>query len=170
MVTYFAKMVEYVIPDDVIYSDEGRPFSKTYDYRDTSILNKLGAIAEKEGFEIECPDIEYLDKKGNAQTGRELYAFNAYKEVGEETMLLNFYMVSEEYARRSYNEFKEKDGIWYTGDDDDWGCETQWHTCRVYDTKTGVMMDASGTYAFDWAAMGLFEDNSTYKLSAVSFR
>ena len=32
-----------------------------------------------------------------------------------------------------------------------------WYMSRVYDTKTGVMMDAQGTYDFDWDAIGLFD-------------
>lgn len=28
---------------------------------------------------------------------------------------------------------------------------------HIYDPKTGVMMDASGEYLFDWEAMGLFD-------------
>ncbi|MCR5788874.1 MAG: hypothetical protein K6G83_03215, partial [Lachnospiraceae bacterium] len=147
---------ELVIPDDVVYSDEGRPYSKTYDYRDTPVLKKIGAIVEKEGFEILDPDMEYLDKNGDVQTGRELYTLNAYKEDGKETMLLNFYMVSEDYARGSFDEIEEKNGIWY-GVLDDWGGETDWYIVRTYDPKTGVMMDASGEYLFDWEAMGLFD-------------
>lgn len=147
---------ELTIPDDVVYSDEGRPYSKTYDYRDTPILKKLGDIFEKDGYEIEDPDMEYLDKEGNVQTGRELYTLSAYKEDSKGTMLLNVYMVSEEYARDSYNEYEVKDGIWYAGSDD-WGTEEDWHVIRLYDPKTSVMIDASGNYEFDWEALDLFK-------------
>ena len=147
---------EFVIPDDVVYSDEGRPYSKTYDYRDTPVLKKLGTIFEEEGYEILDPDMEYLDKEGNKQTGRELYTLNAYKEDSKGTMLLNVYMVSEEYARDSFDEFEEKDGIWYF-DIDDWGGEEDWHILRLYDPATSVMIDASGNYVLDWESMGLFD-------------
>ncbi|MCR5671796.1 MAG: hypothetical protein K6G10_12385 [Butyrivibrio sp.] len=109
------------------------------------------------GFEIESPDMEFLDKEGNVQTGRELYTLCTYKEEGDVTMSLNFYMVSDEYARDSFSEIHEKNGIWYStilgeGDPTD-----NWYMLRTYDPKTGLMMDASGTYLFDWEAAGLFE-------------
>ncbi|MBR6160198.1 MAG: M56 family metallopeptidase, partial [Lachnospiraceae bacterium] len=144
------------IPDDVVYSDEGRPYSKTYDYRDTPVLNKLGSIFEKEGFEILDPDTEYLDKEGNIQTGRELYTLNVEKEDDRGSMLINVYMVSEEYARDSFSEIKEKNGIWYYNFGD-WGSNDGWCVIRLYDPKTGVMIDASGNYELDWEAMGLFD-------------
>ena len=144
------------IPDDVVYSDEGRPYSKTYDYRDTPVLNKLGSIFEKEGFEILDPDMEYLDKEGNVQTGRELYTLNVEKEDDRGSMLINVYMVSEEYARDSFSEIKEKNGIWYYNFGD-WGSNDGWCVIRLYDPKTGVMIDASGNYELDWEAMGLFD-------------
>ena len=146
----------FEIPADVVYSDEGRPYSKTYDYKTTPVLNKLGNIVEKAGFEILDPDLEFLDREGNVQVGRELYCFNAWKENGDETMLLNFYMVSKEYALDSFNEIEESDGLWFGKD----SCVTEdgtWYSSRVYDTKTGVMMDAEGTYDFDWDAIGLFD-------------
>ena len=146
----------FEIPADVVYSDEGRPYSKTYDYKTTPVLNKLGSIVEKAGFEILDPDLEFLDREGNVQVGRELYCFNAWKEDGDETMLLNFYMVSEEYALDSFNEIEESDGLWFRKE----SCVTEdgdWYSSRVYDTKTGVMMDAEGTYDFDWDAIGLFD-------------
>lgn len=147
---------ELVIPDDVVYSDEGRPYSKTYDYRDTPVLNKLGSIFEKEGFEILDPDTEYLDKEGNVQTGRELYTLNAYKEDDRGSMLLNAYLVSEKYARDSFSEIKEKNGIWYSVIDD-WGGDEEWCVCRLYDPKTFIMLDASGNYEFDWESTGVFD-------------
>ena len=146
----------FEIPADVVYSDEGRPYSKTYDYKTTPVLNKLGSIVEKAGFEILDPDLEFLDREGNVQVGRELYCFNAWKENGDETMLLNFYMVSKEYALGSFNEIEESDGLWFRKE----SCVTEdgnWYSSRVYDTKTGVMMDAEGTYDFDWDAIGLFD-------------
>ncbi len=139
-----------------MYSDEGRPYSKTYDYRDTPVLNKLGSIFEKEGFEILDPDMEYLDREGNVQTGRELYTLNVEKEDDRGSMLINVYMVSEEYARDSFSEIKEKNGIWYY-DFGDWGSNDGWCVIRLYDPKTGVMIDASGNYELDWEAMGLFD-------------
>ncbi|MBO4374334.1 MAG: hypothetical protein J5829_04425, partial [Lachnospiraceae bacterium] len=147
---------ELALPDDVEYSDEGRPYSKTYDYRDTPVLNRMGTILEKDGFEILDPDTEYLDKEGNVKVGRELYVVNAYKEDSRGTMLINLYMVSEEYARDSFDDMKEKNGIWY-GVMGDWGSNDGWCVCRTYDPKTGVMMDASGNYEFDWESEGLFE-------------
>ena len=147
---------EMAIPDDVVYSDEGRPYSKTYDYKDTPVLNRIGEILKKDGFDILDPDTEYLDKEGNVQTGRELYVINAYKEDAKGTMLLNVYMVSEGYARDSYNEIKEKDGIWYSVSDN-WGTEDSWYVIRLYDPKTGVMIDASGNYEYDWESAGLFD-------------
>lgn len=146
----------FEIPADVVYSDEGRPYSKTYDYKTTPVLNKLGSIVEKAGFEILDPDLEFLDREGNVQVGRELYCFNAWKENGDETMLLNFYMVSKEYALDSFNEIEESDGLWFGKE----SCvmeDGNWYSSRVYDTKTGVMMDAEGTYDFDWDAIGLFD-------------
>ncbi|MCR5268519.1 MAG: hypothetical protein K6E16_08385, partial [Lachnospiraceae bacterium] len=145
-----------VIPDDVVYSDEGRPYSKTYDYKDTPVLKKLGSIFEKNGFEILDPDMEYLDKEGNVQTGRELYTLNAEKEDDRGSMLVNVYMVSEEYAADSFSEIKKKNGIWYT-EIGEGGSDDGWHIYRLYDPKTSVMIDASGEYEFDWESMGLFD-------------
>ena len=71
-------------------------------------------------------------------------------------MLINVYMVSEEYARDSFSEIKEKNGIWYY-DFGDWGSNDGWCVIRLYDPKTGVMIDASGNYELDWEAMGLFD-------------
>ncbi len=145
---------ELPLPDDVEYSDEGRPYSKTYDYRETPVLNRLGTILEKDGFDIIDPDTEYLDKEGNIQTGRELYCLNAYKDDGKKNMLVNIYMVSEEYAKDSYDEKEERDGLWI-GKSVDYMEET-WYSYRIYDTKTGVMMDAAGNYDWDWESLGLF--------------
>lgn len=145
---------EFELPADVEYSDEGRPYSKTYDYRSTPVLNKIGAILERDGYEILDPDMEYLDKEGNIRIGRELYCLNAWKEEGEETMLMNIYMVSEEYARDSYNEIKVKDGIWYAEDEDH--TEGDWYNYRLYDPATGVMIDATASFEWDWEAMELF--------------
>ena len=144
---------EFAIPDDVEYSDEGRPFSKTYDYRSTPVLARLGSIVEKAGFKIEDPDTEYLDKDGNVQTGRELYCFNATREDGEGFMQLSFYMVSEEYAEKSYNDKEVRDGLWIYEP----ATAGNWCVCRIYDTRTGVMLDATGTYRFDWESIGLFD-------------
>ena len=146
---------EFVLPDDVEYSDEGRPYSKTYDFRETPVLNRLASILEKEGFEILDPDMEYLDKEGNVQTGRELYCFNAYKEDTKQNMLVNIYMVSEEYAEDSYDKKEVRDNLWI-GKSVDYEEET-WYNYRIYDTKTGVMMDAAGNYDWDWESLGLFK-------------
>ena len=145
---------EFAIPDDVVYSDEGRPFSKTYDYRSTPVLNRLGSIVEKAGFKIEDPDTEYLDSDGNVQTGRELYSFNATREDGEGFMQLSFHMVSEEYAQKSYNDKEVRDGLWIYAP----AQAGNWQVLRIYDTRTGVMLDASGTYRFDWESLGLFDE------------
>lgn len=148
---------ELELPDDVVYSDEGRPYSKTYDFTTTPILKKLSDICKESGFEVDNSDIEYLDREGNIQTGRELYCFWAYKENGDETMLLNFYMVSEEYALDSFDEKEVRDGLWI-GEAENWGDgDNNWYVTRIYDTRTGVMMDASGTYPFDWENSGLFD-------------
>ncbi len=149
----------FALPDDIVYSDEGRPYSKTYDYKTTPALNRLGSIVEKAGFEIPDRDMEFLDRDGNTQVGRELYCMNAWKENGDETMLLNFYMVSEEYALDSYNEKEVRDGLWI-GEDSCWTEDGTWYTSRIYDTRTGVMMDAQGTYEFDWEALGLFDTDA----------
>ena len=145
---------ELAIPDDVEYSDEGRAFSKTYDYRSTPVLARLGSIVEKAGFKIEDPDTEYIDRDGNVQTGRELYSFNATREDGEGFMQLSFYVVSEEYAEKSYNEKEVRDGLWIYAPT----TAGNWCVCRIYDTRTGVMLDASGTYQFDWESLGLFDE------------
>ncbi len=146
---------ELPLPDDVEYSDEGRPYSKTYDFRDTPVLNRLGTILEKDGFEIVDPDIEYLDKEGNIQTGRELYCLNVYKEDGNKNVLVNIYMVSEEYAEDSYDEKEVRDGLWIGKSVDQIEGET-WYIYRIYDPKTGVMMDVTGNYDWDWESLGLF--------------
>ncbi|MCR5357294.1 MAG: M56 family metallopeptidase [Lachnospiraceae bacterium] len=146
---------ELKLPDDVEYSDEGRPYSKTYDFRETPVLNRLASILEKEGFEILDPDMEYLDKEGNVRTGRELYCFNAYKEDTKQNMLVNIYMVSEEYAEDSYDKKEVRDNLWI-GESIDYEEET-WYNYRIYDTKTGVMMDAAGNYDWDWESLGLFK-------------
>ena len=146
---------EFVFPDDVEYSDEGRPYSKTYDFRETPVLKRLASILEKEGFEILDPDMEYLDREGNVQTGRELYCFNAYKEDTKQNMLVNIYMVSEEYAEDSYDKKEVRDNLWI-GESIDYEEET-WYNYRIYDTKTGVMMDAAGNYDWDWESLGLFK-------------
>ena len=145
---------ELAIPDDVEYSDEGRPFSKTYDYRSTPVLAGLGSAVEKAGFKIEDPDTEYLDRDGNVQIGRELYCFNATREDGQGFMQLSFRMVSEDYAEKSYNDKEVRDGLWIYEP----AAAGNWCVCRIYDTRTGVMMDASGTYRFDWESIGLFDD------------
>ena len=138
------------VPDDVQYSDEGRPYSKTYDYKSTPILNKLGSIVEKAGFTIEDSDVEYLDQDGNVQTGRELYSFIATKDDAEGFMQLSFYMVSEDYANESYNEKEVRDGLWIYEP----AMAGNWYVSRIYDTNTGVMLDASGSYKFDWESIG----------------
>ncbi len=141
------------LPADVEYSDEGRPYSKTYDYRDTPQLKTLGETLEKEGY-TECdPDVEYLDKQGNIKVGRELYVYNAEKMDADKEMSINAYMVSEEYARDSFGEKNEKDGIWWTNIG---GAEDGWYIIRIYDTVTGIMIDASGTYEWDWQSLDLF--------------
>ena len=145
---------EFAIPDDVTYSDEGRPFSKTYDYRSTPVLARLGSVVEKAGFKIEDPDTEYLDRDGSIQTGRELYSFNASREDGEGFMQLSFRMVSEEYAKESYNDKEVRDGLWIYEP----AAAGNWYVSRVYDTRTGVMLDAGGTYKFDWESLGLFDE------------
>ena len=70
-------------------------------------------------------------------------------------MLLNFYMVSEEYAREDFGEIDENGGLCsaviFDGEDDGW------YMYRVYDPQSHIMMDATGDYAFDWEAMGLFD-------------
>ena len=72
-------------------------------------------------------------------------------------MLLNFYMVSEEYALDSFDEKEVRDGLWI-GEAENWGDgDNDWYVTRIYDTRTGVMMDASGTYPFDWENSGLFD-------------
>ena len=147
---------EFVLPDDVEYSDEGRPYSKTYDFRETPVLNRLASILEKDGFEILDPDTEYLDREGNVQTGRELYCLNACKEDPKKTMYINIYMVSEEYAKDSYNEKEERDGLWI-GKSVDYVDGETWYNYRIYDTRTGVMMDAAGNYDWDWETLGLFK-------------
>jgi beta-lactamase regulating signal transducer with metallopeptidase domain len=147
---------ELPLPDDVVYSDEGRPYSKTYDFRSTPILKKLGDICEKSGYEVDNCEGEYLDRENNVQTGRELYCFWAYKEKGDDNMLLNFYMVSEDYAKEDFTEKQMQSDLWITsiGDASD---GNNWFITRLYDPKTGVMMDASGTYPFDWENSGLFD-------------
>ena len=70
-------------------------------------------------------------------------------------MLLNFYMVSEEYARDSFSDIEVRDGIWYSEIFD--GTVDGWYMSRIYDPQSSVMMDATGDYAFDWEAMGLFD-------------
>ena len=151
---------ELIIPDDIKYSDEGRPYSKTYDYRSTPVLARLGGIVEKAGFKIEDPDTEYLDRDGNVQTGRELYCFNASKEDGEEFMLLTFSMVSEDYAEESFDDKEVRDGLWIYEP----SAAGNWQVLRVYDTRTGVMLDAGGTYRFDWESLGLFDEASLSSL------
>lgn len=144
------------LPADVEYSDEGRPYSKTYDYRDTPQLKALAEVLEKDGFTEVDPDVEYLDKQGNIKVGRELYVYNADKMEGDKEMSLNAYMVSDEYARDSFNEKNEKDGIWWTNIG---GAEDGWYIIRIYDTVTGIMIDASGTYEWDWQSLDLFGKN-----------
>ena len=143
---------DYVIPDDVVYSDEGRPFSKTYDYRTTPILKAMAEKVEKAGYVILDPEVEYLDQDGNVQTGRELYCFNAEREAGENFMTLSIRMVSEDYAKGSFNDKEVRDNFWVTEVESE-----GWNVYRVYDTTTGIMMDASGNYIIDWEAMELFE-------------
>jgi len=144
------------IPADVEYSDEGRPYSKTYDFRTNPILKAFADYAVKEGFEIDDPDIEYLDKDGNVQVGRELYTFGAYKENGDQIMSLRFNIVTDEYARESFSEIVEKDGFWYSPDMEEEESfpndPDAWYWIRVYDTKTGIMLDAQGTEVYDWKA------------------
>ena len=147
-----------------VYSDEGRPYSKTYDYRNTPILKKLAGIFEKEGFEIMDPDTEFLDKEGNLCTGRELYTLNAFKEDERGVMCFNVYMVSEEYARDSFDEVYMNDGgIWSSnpyGDAEDFNpddIENNWYVVRIYDPETSVMMDMSGNYVYDWMSLGMFD-------------
>ena len=144
------------LPADVEYSDEGRPYSKTYDYRDTPQLKALAEVLEKDGFTEFDPDVEYLDKQGNVKVGRELYVYNAEKVNGDKEMGLNAYMVSDEYARDSFDEKNEKDGIWWTNIG---GAEDGWYIIRIYDTVTGIMIDASGTYEWDWQSLDLFGRN-----------
>ena len=88
------------------------------------------------------------------QTGRELYTLSAYREDEGGMMLLNFYMVSEEYARDSFDEVTEKDGYRIVDAGDE---ASGWYVTRVYDPRTSLMMDASGTYKFDWESIGLFD-------------
>ncbi|RKM59396.1 hypothetical protein D6855_10895 [Butyrivibrio sp. CB08] len=145
------------LPADVQYSDEGRPFSKTYDFRTTPTLKKLADICEKAGFKVENEETEYLDKDGNVQTGRELYHFSASKENGNEVMFLYFYMVSEDYANESFNEKEVRDGLWIYNPAE----AGPWCVSRIYDTRTGVMLDANGTYKFDWESLGLFDTTSS---------
>ena len=154
----------FEIPDDVVYSDSGRPYSKTYDYRNTPILKKLAGIFEKEGFEIMDPDTEFLDKEGNLCTGRELYTLNAFKEDERGVMCFNVYMVSEEYARDSFDEVYMNDGgIWSSnpyGEAEDFNpddIESNWYVVRIYDPETSVMMDMSGNYVYDWMSLGMFD-------------
>ncbi len=137
------------IPDDVEYSDEGRPYSMSYDYRTDPTLRKLAEVFEKNGYVVEAPVFEYLDKQGNIKTGKELYHFCAIKG---EYDVVNVNLCSEEYGEESFNEYEEVDGIRYVeleGDD--------WNMYRIWDMKTGVIMDAEGDGRFDWRSMGLFD-------------
>ena len=143
---------DYVIPDDVVYSDEGRPFSKTYDYKTSPTLNRLAGIVENAGYTVLDPDVEYLDQDGNIQVGRELYCFNAEREDGSNYMMLSLYMVSEDYAADIFNDKEVRGDLWVVEAESE-----GWNVYRVYDTKTGVMMDASGNYKFDWESLDLFE-------------
>ncbi|MCR5250766.1 MAG: hypothetical protein K6E50_09195 [Lachnospiraceae bacterium] len=139
------------IPDDVIYSDEGRPFSKTWDYRQDPVLSKMAARLEKEGWTLLSPDEEYLDQDGNVQTGRELYRFAA--EIGEYN-LVNVLRVSEEYANESFDSPEIRDGIWYASIG---SVEDGWIMERMYDPESGVMIYFDGDEAVDWEALGLFD-------------
>ena len=146
----------FEIPDDVVYSDEGRPYSNSYDYKDIPEFRVIGAILEKEGFEVSNCEGEFLDQDGNVQYGRELYCFYAYKEENSgESMNLHFYMVSDEYASDDFGEIDENHGL-YSSEIFD-GTVDGWYMYRVYDPQSHIMMDATGDYAFDWEAMGLFD-------------
>ena len=146
----------FEIPDDVVYSDEGRPFSNSYDYKDIPEFRVLATILEKEGFEVSNCEGEFLDQDGNVQYGRELYCFYAYKEENSgESMNLHFYMVSDEYASDDFGEIDENHGL-YSSEIFD-GTVDGWYMYRVYDPQSHIMMDATGDYAFDWEAMGLFD-------------
>ena len=69
-------------------------------------------------------------------------------------MQLSFYMVSEEYAQQSFNDKEVRDGLWIYAP----ATAGSWQVLRIYDTRTGIMLDASGTYRFDWEALGLFDE------------
>ena len=144
----------FVIPDDVDYSDEGRPYSATYDYRDTPILKDMADTLESNGFVISDPEVEYLDREGNTKTGRELYAFNAIKSDSNHILSVSIYMVSESYADDMLDQMQERDGLWIYENPD--GKEQGWYVYRIYDPSTGMMMDASGNIPFDWESLGLF--------------
>lgn len=143
---------ELEIPDDVVYSDEGRPYSKTYDYKTSPTLSRLAGIVENAGYVVLDPDVEYLDQDGNTQVGRELYCFNAEREDGSNYMMLSLYMVSEDYAADVFDNKEVRGDLWVVEAESE-----GWNVYRVYDTKTGIMMDASGNYKCDWEALELFE-------------
>ena len=138
-----------VIPDDVEYSDEGRPYSKSYDFRTDPTLNTLAEIFEDNGYEVINFDVEYLDKEGNIKTGKELYHFSACKG---EYDVVNVSLCSKEYGEECFNDHMEEDGIWYVEEED-----SGWKTACIYDSKAGVVMYADGYEYFDWRSMGLFE-------------
>ena len=137
------------IPDDVEYSDEGRPYSMSYDYRTNPTLRKLAEQFEKNGYVVEAPVFEYLDKEGNVKTGKELYHFAASKG---EVDAVNVNLCSKEYGEESFNEYEEVDGLRYVENEGD-----DWNMYRIWDMKTGVIIDAAGDEKFDWRSMGLFE-------------
>ncbi len=139
------------IPDDVEYSDEGRPYSKSYDYRTNPTLKKLAEVFEKNGYTVKSYDVDYLDKEGNIKTGKELYHFTA--EIGEYDVV-NVNLCSKEYGDGSFNEYTEEDGVKYTEITDG---SDGWHIFRIYDSKAGFIMDAEGEGVFDWKSMGLIE-------------
>ena len=70
-------------------------------------------------------------------------------------MLLNFYMVSEEYARDSFSDIEVRDGIWYSEIFD--GTVDGWYMSRIYDPQSSIMIDVTGDYDFSREAIDLFD-------------
>ena len=63
----------YTFPEDTVFSDEGVPFSNSYDYRQYADLAEAVEPYVREGYKVFNEPTEFLDEDGNIQTGKELY-------------------------------------------------------------------------------------------------
>jgi len=137
----------FTIPEDAVPSDEFMLFSKSFNYKDYTVLANAVKEYEDKGFTVTEEPAEFIDQDGNIQTGKEIYTVYLNDIVENEKIYSGSIAFRSLDFGKQYFDESDFDGEKYV---QEINMDDGFRVYRCYDPTTYLMYDfvyMDGKYA-----------------------